>query len=226
MKIRRLFSILMAIVVVILAIFAARSIMRPEKFKTMYELRKEANVQNLLAIRSAQAVYKNVHKVYASNIDTLVEFVKNGTVQIEKNVGNFPDTMSEAEAFKLGLIHKEIVEVPAIEKILDIDHKIPAENFKHFQYIPFSNKEMKYTIQVDSLSSKTYTIPVYRIDVSLDELLCNMDKSINPENAGFFTRLWNKIFYNDLESENQYRSQYEGIYMGSLTEASTAGSWE
>ena len=226
MKIRRLFSILMAIVVVILAIFAARSIMRPEKFKTIYELRKEANVQNLLAIRSAQAVYKNVHKVYASNIDTLVEFVKNGTVQIEKNVGNFPDTMSEAEAFKLGLIHKEIVEVPAIEKILDIDHKIPAENFKHFQYIPFSNKEMKYTIQVDSLSSKTYTIPVYRIDVSLDELLCNMDKSITPENAGFFTRLWNKIFYNDLESENQYRSQYEGIYMGSLTEASTAGSWE
>lgn len=226
MKIRRLFSILMAIVVVILAIFAARSIMRPEKFKTVYELRKEANVQNLLAIRSAQAVYKNVHKVYASNIDTLMEFVKNGTVQIEKNVGNFPDTMSEAEAFKLGLIHKEVVTVPAIEKILDIDHKIPAENFKQFQYIPFSNKEMKYQIQVDSLSSKTYTIPVYRIDVSLDELLCNMDKSINPENAGLLTRLWNKIFYNDLASENQYRSQYEPIYMGSLTESSTAGSWE
>jgi len=85
---------------------------------------------------------------------------------------------------------------------------------------------MKYSIQVDSLSSKTYTIPVYRIDVSLDELLCNMDKSINPENAGPLTRLWNKIFFNDLESENQYRSQYESIYMGSLTEASTAGSWE
>ena len=69
MKIRRLLIVLMAIVVVILAIFAARSIMRPEKFKTVYEIRKEANVQNLLAIRSAQAVYKNVHKVYADDID-------------------------------------------------------------------------------------------------------------------------------------------------------------
>ena len=219
MKIRRLISILLAIVVVILAIFAARSIMRPEKFKTVYQLRKEANVQNLLAIRSAQAVYKNVHKVYADDIDKLVDFVKNGTVMIEKNVGNFPDTMSEAEAFKLGLIHKEVVEVPAIEKILDIDHKIPAENFKHFQYIPFSNKEKKYEIQTDSLS-------VYRIDVSLDDLLYNMDKSITPENAGPLTKLWNKIFYNDLAEEEQYRSQYEAIYMGSLTEASTAGSWE
>ena len=98
MKIRRLISILLAVVVVILAIFAARSIMRPEKFKTVYQLRKEANVQNLLAIRSAQAVYKNVHKVYADDIDKLVDFVNNGTVMIEKNVGNFPDTMSEAEA--------------------------------------------------------------------------------------------------------------------------------
>lgn len=185
---------------VILAIFAARSIMRPEKFKTVYQLRKEANVQNLLAIRSAQAVYKNVHKVYADDIDKLVDFVNNGTVMIEKNVGNFPDTMSEAEAFKLGLIHKEIVEVPAMEK--------------------------KYEIQTDSLSSKTYTIPVYRIDVSLDDLLYNMDKSITPDNAGPLTKLWNKIFYNNLAEENQYRSQYEAIYMGSLTEASTAGSWE
>jgi len=226
MKIRRLISVLLAIVVVVLAIFAARSIMRPEKFKTVYEFRKEANVQNLLAIRSAQAVYKSVHKVYADDIDKLVDFVNNGTVQIEKNVGDFPDTMSEAQAFKLGLIHKEFVEVPAIEKILAIDQKIPKENFKNFQYIPFSNKEKKYEIQTDSLSSKTYTIPVYRIEVSLDDLLCNMEKSITPENAGVLTRLWNKIFYNDLSSENQYRSQYESIYMGSLTEASTAGSWE
>lgn len=226
MKIRRLFSILLAIVVVVLAIFAARSIMRPEKFKSVYQLRKEANVQNLLAIRSAQAVYKSVNKVYADDIDKLVDFVNNGTVQIEKNVGDFPDTMSEAQAFKLGLIHKEIVSVPAMEKILDIDHKIPKENFKNFQYIPFSNKEKKYEIQVDSIASKTYTIPVYRIDVPLDDILINMDKSITPENAGPVSKLWNKIFYNNLSEENQYRSQYEPIYMGSLTEASTAGSWE
>ena len=60
----------------------------------------------------------------------------------------------------------------------------------------------------------------------MDDMLFNMDKSITPENAGPLTRLWNKIFYNNLSEEQQYRSQYEGIYMGSLTEASTAGSWE
>ncbi len=225
MKTRKLLSILLVVVVVVLAVFAARSIMRPEKFKQVYELRKTANVTNLTTIRSAQAIYKTVYKKYASTMDSLVDFVKNGTVQIEKNVGHFPDSMSEAEAFKLGLIHKEVVSVPAIEKMLELDNKLNADNFKNFQYIPGSDKK-QYEIQVGSIASKTYEIPVYKIDVPLDDILVNMDNAINPEGSGFLKKLWNKIFYNNLSEENQYKSQYNPMYMGSLTEASTAGSWE
>lgn len=225
MKTRKLLSILMIVVVVFLAIFAARSIMRPEKFRQVYELRKEANVANLTTIRCAEAIYKNVHKKYTDNIDSLVDFVKNGTVQIEKNVGSFPDTMSEAEAFKLGLIHKETVDIPAIEKMLELDKNITRENFKNFQYIPCSDKK-KYTIQTGSIASKTYEIPVYRIDVPADDILLNMERTITPEGSGAFKKLWNKIFFNKLSSEKQYRDLYGDMYMGSLTEASTAGSWE
>lgn len=225
MKTRKIFSILLIVVVVVLAIFAARSIMRPEKFRQVYELRKTANITNLTTIRSAQTIYKNVYKKYASSMDSLVDFVENGTVQIEKNVGHFPDTMSEAEAFKLGLIHKEVVEVPAIEKMLELDNKLTRENFKNFQYIPFSDKK-EYTIQTGSIASKTYEIPVYKIDLPLDDILVNMDRSISPENSGALKKLWNKIFFNKLSEEQQYKSQYGDMYMGSLTEASTAGSWE
>lgn len=225
MKTRNLFSILLVIVVVFLAIFAARSIMRPEKFRQVYENRKSANIANLETIRCAQTIYKNVYKKYASSVDSLVDFVENGTVEVEKTVGNFPDTMSQEEAFKLGLIHKQIVEIPAVEKMLELDNKLTKDNFKKFQYIPFSDKK-KYQIQTGSIASKTYEIPVYRIDVSEEELLVNMDKSISPENCSAFKKIWNKIFFNNLAEEEQYKSQYEGMYMGSLTEASTAGSWE
>lgn len=225
MKTRKLLSILMIVVVVFLAIFAARSIMRPEKYRQVYELRKSANVTNLTTIRCAQAIYKNVNKKYASDIDSLVDFVNNGTVQIEKNVGHFPDTMSEAEAFKLGLIHKETVDIPAIEKMVELDKNLTRENFKNFQYIPCSDKK-KYEIQVGSIASKTYEIPVYRIDVKADDILVNMERTITPEGSGALKKLWNKIFFNKLSEEKQYKSQYGDMYMGSLTEASTAGSWE
>ncbi len=225
MKTRTLISILLVLFVVVLAIFAARSIMRPEKFRQTYELRKSANVTNLETIRCAQTIYKNVYKKYASSIDSLADFVENGTVEVEKTVGNFPDTMSQEQAFKLGLITKKIVKIPAIDKMMELDPNLTRENFKNFQYIPFSDKQ-KYEIQTGSIASKTYEIPVYRIDVSKDQILVNMDRSISPEGAGVFRKFWNKIFYNNLAEEEQYRSQYGDIYMGSLTEASTAGSWE
>lgn len=225
MKTRKLLSLLLIIVVVFLAIFAARAIMRPEKFRQVYELRKTENANKLTTIRCAQAIYKSVNKVYASDIDSLVDFVENGKVKIEKNVGHVPDSMDEAEAFKLGLIHKEVVEIPALEKMLEIDANLSKENFKNFQYIPFSDKK-KYEIQTSSIARKTYEIPVYRIDVPLDDVLINMDRSISPKDAGFFKKLWNKIFFNKLSEEDQYKAQYKDMYMGSLTEASTAGSWE
>ena len=53
-----------------------------------------------------------------------------------------------------------------------------------------------------------------------------MDRSIQPENANVFVKLWNKLFYTGLAEETQYKSQYKDIWMGSLTEASTTGSWE
>lgn len=225
MKTRALISTLLVLIVVVLAVFAARSIMRPEKFRQTYEDRKTLNVNNLKTIRCAQTIYKNVFKVYASDIDSLVDFVNNGQVEVEKTVGNFPDTMSQEQAFKLGLIKKQVVKIPAIDKMLELDPNLTIENFKNFQYIPYSDKE-KYEIQTGSIASKTYEIPVYRIDVSLDQILVNMDRSITPENAGVFSKFWNKIFYNKLAEEEQYKSQYSDIYMGSLTEASTAGSWE
>ncbi len=225
MKTRTLFSILLGIAVFFLVILAARSIMRPEKFRQVYELRKSANVTNLSVLRSAQAIYKNVNKKYASDIDTLAEFVNNGTVEVEKTVGNFPDTMSQEQAFKLGLIQKKIVKIPAIDKMLELDPNLTRADFQKFQYIPFGDKK-EYTIQTGSIASKTYEIPVYRVDLPLDDILVNMDKSITPENAGFFKKLWNKVFYNNLAEEEQYREQYTDMYLGSLTESSTSGSWE
>ena len=136
MKTRTLISTLLVILVVILAIFAARSIMRPEKFRQTYEDRKAANVTNLKTIRCAQTIYKNVYKKYASDIDSLVDFVKNGQVEVEKTVGNFPDTMSQEQAFKLGLIQKKVVKIPAIDKMLELDPNLTKENYKNFQYIP------------------------------------------------------------------------------------------
>ncbi len=223
MKTRILFRTFLVILVLIFAVLVFRSIMRPQKFKSVYELRSKEIQNRLSTIRVAQTVFKNEFKVYSSDIDSLVDFVNNGEVTIIKNIGNIPEGMSEKEAFEKGLLKKEEMKIPAKQRILETD---PSVKLEDFQYIPFTDKQKKFKIQTGNLSSQTYSIMVYRIDVSLDEVLINMERSVQPEDANIIAKFFNYLFFNSLEEEDQYRMQYKPMWMGSLTEASVSGSWE
>lgn len=220
-----LFRCLMVVVVLVLAIMVMRSIMRPEKFRTVYNERCELIKEKLITIRDVQAVYKNESKKYFADADSLADYALNGTVSIIKNVGDIPEGMNEKDALKAGLLRKETVEISTMEKVMETDATRKPENFNNLQYV-LHNKGPKFNIQTGSIASKTYEIPVYMIVVPLDDILADMDKAITPENASPFKKFINKIFYNGLSEETQYRSQYKDMVMGSLTEASTSGNWE
>ena len=220
-----LFRCLMVVVVLVLAIMVMRSIMRPEKFRTIYRERCELIKEKLITIRDVQAVYKNENKRYFADADSLADFALNGTVSIIKNVGDIPEGMNEKDALKAGLLRKETVEISTMEKVMETDATRKPENFNNLQYV-LHNGGPKFNIQTGSIASKTYEIPVYMIVVPLDDILADMDKAITPDNASPFKKFINKIFYNGLSEETQYRSQYKDMVMGSLTEASTSGNWE
>jgi len=225
MKIKTLFNILLFVVALILALLATRSILRPEKYKTAYNQRAEEVKARLITIRAAQGVYRNEFKKYAGDIDTLVDFVNNGLVQIIKTTGEIPENMTEEAAFKAGLIKKIVETLPAKNKIIESDANVNEESLKNFEFIPNCNGK-KFEIKLGTLSSKTYEIPVYRIDVSVDDILANLDKTIFPKEANVFTKLVNRLFYNELAKETQFKTQYKPMWLGSLTDSGTSGSWE
>jgi hypothetical protein len=225
MKIKTLFNILLVIVALVLALLATRSILRPEKYKQTYNQRAEEIKVRLITIRAVQAVYRNEFKKYAGNIDTLAEFVNHGMVQIIKTTGDIPDDMTEESAFKAGLIKKVVASIPAKDKIVESDPNVNYENLKNFEFIPHCDSK-KFEIQLGTISSKTYEIPVYRIDVPLDDVLANLDKTIFPKETNIFSKIVNRLFYSNLEKETQFKIQYKPMWLGSLNDASTSGSWE
>ena len=225
MKVKTLFNILLVIVALALALLATRSILRPEKYKFVYNQRSEEVRGRLVTIRAVQAVYRNEYKRYAGDIDTLVEFVKTGNVQIIKTSGEIPENMSEEAAFKAGLIKKVVETIPAKDKIVESDPNVSYESLKNFELIPYGDGK-KFEIQLGKISSKTYEIPVYRIDVSLDDILANLDRTITPKESSFSDRIFNKVFYSGLADETQFKAKYRPLWLGSLTDASTSGSWE
>ena len=220
-----LFRCLLVVIILVLAVLVMRSIMRPEKFKLIYNERCELIKEKLITIRDVQAVYKNETKAYFADADSLADYATNGTVSIIKNVGDIPEGMTEQDALKAGLLRKETVNISAMEKVMETDATRKPENFHNLQYV-LGNSGSKFNIQTGSIASKTYEIPVYMIVVPLDDILADMDKAITPENSSPIKKLVNKIFYSGLSEETQYRSQYKDMIMGSLTEANTSGNWE
>ncbi|MDR2972296.1 MAG: hypothetical protein LBU83_10260 [Bacteroidales bacterium] len=225
MKVKTLFNILLVIVALFLALLATRSILRPEKYKISYNQRAEEIKARLITIRAVQAVYRNEFKKYAGDIDTLVDFVNNGVVQIIKTTGEIPENMSEEDAFKAGLIKKTIENIPAKDKIVESDPNVTFESLKNFEFIPHCDGK-KFEIQLGKLSSKTYEIPVYRIDVALEDIIANLDKTISPKDANPFIKIINTLFYSGLANETQFKLQYKPMWLGSLNDSGTTGSWE
>ena len=225
MKVKTLFNILLVIVALGLALLAMRSILRPEKYKIVYNQRADEVKTRLMTIRAVQAVYRNEFKKYTDDIDSLVDFVNNGTVHITKTSGDIPDDMTEEAAFKAGIIKKVVENIPAKDKIMEADPNLIAENLKNFELIPYCDGK-KFEIQLGTISSKTYEIPVYRIDVQLDDILANLDRTISPKDAGIFSKITNKLFYTGLANETQFKALYKPMWLGSLNDSSTSGSWE
>lgn len=226
MKVQSLFRIALVIIILFLTFLIYRSIMRPGKFRTIYEQREDRIVECLEIIRNAQNIYKQETGKVAGDIDVLYDFVQNGNITLKQTVmvQEVPKNMSEEDAFAKGYLVEKEMKVPAKKRMMENDKNITEASLKNFNYIPETGK--KFTIDTASVESAGVIIPVYRIYLSVDDILENMQSSITPNNSSAILKFWNGLLYNGLEEESQYRAQYRDIWMGALDNASVSGSWE
>jgi hypothetical protein len=200
--------------------------MRPGKFKSVYEQREDRIVECLEIIRNAQNVYKQETGKVSGDIDELYDFVQNGTITVEqtKMLKEVPKNMSEEDAFAQGYLEKSVVKIPAKRRMMENDKNLVESSLKNFNYIAETGN--KFKIDTASVESAGVIIPVYRIYLTVDDILANMQQTITPENSSAIAKFWNKLLYSGLEEETQYRVQYRDIWMGALDNASVSGSWE
>lgn len=226
MKVQSLFRIVLVIIILFLSFMIYRSIMRPGKFRSVYEQREDRIVECLEIIRNAQNVYKQETGKVSGDIDELYDFVQNGTITVEqtKMLKEVPKNMSEEDAFAKGYLEKIIVKIPAKKRMMENDKNLVESSLKNFNYIAETGN--KFKIDTASVESAGVIIPVYRIYLTVDDILANMQQTITPENSSAILKFWNGLLYRGLEEETQYRVQYRDIWMGALDNASVSGSWE
>ena len=108
---------------VVLVYFIYAGIQKPIDFEKHRKERFAKTIERLVDIRTAQVAYKNQYGYFTPSFDTLVFFVKTGKLPIVKAIGSVPDSLTEKEALKLGIIQRDTFYLNIVDTL-----------FKHINY--------------------------------------------------------------------------------------------
>lgn len=194
-------QIVLLIVIIGLAYGVYESIMGPVRFNNEMKRRRVVVIERLKDIRIAQNAYRKVHKVYASDFDSLIHFLKNGQLILTKMNSTLPDSLSEigdVEAIRLGYLTVDTTYVNAYESLFK-----GRENFNvdKLSYIPNSEGE-KFKMDSGEIEKGKVQVPVFEVIAEKHTFLKGLDIGyVNNENV-------------------------KDLKMGSMEEPSIDGNWE
>ncbi|MCL2413241.1 MAG: hypothetical protein FWC98_03785 [Bacteroidales bacterium] len=215
MKTKTIVQIALGIATIVLTYFLFESIMKPQRFETL-RARKEVEVVNRLRdIRTAQVAFRNVHGHFAGTMDTLVHFLEEGTVPIVRRIGYIPDTLTEAEALRMGIISRDTTFINAYEALfidsVNFPHRDRAVHMANFRWIPFTNRTKEFSVEAGFIERNNIQIPVVEVSAFL------LDYMDEPE--------FRQLAINAVKRARDI-NRFPGRRFGSMTEPITEGNWE
>jgi len=204
-------NIVLSLVALVLAYFLWSSIDDPIQYEKAKKQRYAVAIQKLKDIRTAELAYLVVNGKFTGDFDTLISFVKNDSIPMVKAIGSVPDSLSEKEALKMGIISRDTSYVSTLDSLF-----APGYPIDSLRYVPFTNKE-EFTLGATILSvgskvgESTLKIPVFEAKVPNLILLngLNRQQRINDDDEAISL------------------GKYKGLKVGSLEQnINNAGNWE
>ncbi len=208
-----------------------KSIMEPVEFNKYKDYRSEIAIQRLKDIRDLQVAYKNVNARYVSTIDSLIDFYKNGKMQITLQVGSKDDSLAmahtEAVSKKFRNLKKEQLNAKLYELyqageqnlVFEVKSEIAVKDTlfndrPHFHvdslaFIPFCGDSVQMESTVKKVSG--VNVPLFEARMPYKSLLKGLDNQLRI----------------NLDAEQEDKGRYKGLQVGSITAPNNnAGNWE
>lgn len=204
-------KIVLLIAIFILAYFIWQSIDEPIQFKRNRLKREKAAIQRLKDIRTAEVAYLAVHGKYSGDFDSLINFVKHDSIPVVRAIGSVPDSLSEKEALKLGIISRDTSYIGTLDSLYRDNYPIDS-----LPYVPYAGgAKFKLGAKILQIGSKVnesiLKVPVFEAKVLNRVLLKGLNEQLRI----------------NLDDERFKMDKYPGLKVGSLeTNVNNAGNWE
>ena len=166
---RKTIQLLLWPVIIILAWLVYRSPISLKEFQEESNYRKSAVIQDLKDIRTAQIAFKDKYRVYANDFNSLLSFVKNDSLTVVNAVGETPDSLTEDQALKQGIISRDTIFVPVFQTIFNTDYLANRDNRFPFDLdmlskVPFSNET--YNIESGYIEKGKVIVQVFEVSTT------------------------------------------------------------
>lgn len=233
---KTLLQIGLYIIIIVLGYFIYQSIMEPIRFNRETAVRERMIINRLKDVREIQLAHRARFGKFNSDLDSLVHFIKNDSLIIITAIGTVPDTLTEAEAVRKGIVRRDTTWIRAINSwrsdSLPIVHKsVPdtltkeqAEELNIFHYdttwIPgIVDWKQRVRYPIDSLpyvpfsEGKRFEMQAGTIIRGLVTIPVFEAKTVPKD---YMIGLNYRVYY----------TREEGLRVGSMTESSIDGNWE
>lgn len=189
-------QIVLALVIVVLGFLIYNSIMEPVRFNREAAMREARIVDRLKDIRTAQVAHRTRYGAFLGDLDSLVNFIKYDSIFILRAIGTVPDTLTETEAVRLGIVLRDTIWVPAMDTLF-VRARYPVDSLP---YIPFSGGQ-RFTMAASTIERGMVTLPVFEAFTTPEQYMKDLPYRV-------------------------YYTREAGLRVGSLIEASIDGNWE
>ena len=193
----------LSITAAVLLYLLVTSIMEPINFQNDKDVRYNATIARLKDIRTAQVAYRSEHHRYTSSFDTLINFLKNDSFRVVRQIGSLDDSAAVAE----GRVFRDTISVCVRDSLF----KKAGFIIDSLCFVPYTNGQ-KFEMAAGELQTGSKVIvQVFEASVLNKVLLNGLDHQ--------------EIV--NLDDVAKQLNRFPGLKVGSLTEATNnAGNWE
>ncbi|GIV32844.1 MAG: hypothetical protein KatS3mg031_0379 [Chitinophagales bacterium] len=168
-------NIILSIVIAGMGFWLYKIIREPIVFEKEKKVRYEKTIQRLKDIRTAQIAYKDLKGRFAKNFDELIFSLKNDSVPVVKAIGDVPDSLTEAQALALGIIIRDTIYEPMLQRTFPQGVELDS-----LPYIPFTN--IRFTINAGEIRRNNVMVPVFEVSAPDTIILRGLnEKFIDPK---------------------------------------------
>lgn len=225
--VKKIVSVLLLFVIAGLVYACIRSIMEPINFNKQKAYRETVGIQRMKDVRTLQEAFKSVSGHFTASADSLVDFYKNGKMEVIMQIGSNDDSLAVATTEKLkksrrGITPEQMYELykKGEHLVFSISSKVDVKdtlfntrndfNIDSLKYIPFSQGD---TIQMESVIKEVsgVKVPLFEARMPYKSLLKGLDNQLRI----------------NLDADRKAMNRYEGLQVGSVSAPNNnAGNWE